>query len=66
MSLRASSQARLASYSQHSSNTTCHTPVLKSRTEASIRVPRMFKRDMEKVVVKLVVFNGEDFGYWKN
>jgi hypothetical protein len=21
---------------------------------------------MEKCVVKLVVFNGEDFGYWKN
>jgi hypothetical protein len=21
---------------------------------------------MEKGVVKLVVFNGEDFGYWKN
>jgi hypothetical protein len=21
---------------------------------------------MEKYVVKLVVFNGEDFGYWKN
>jgi hypothetical protein len=21
---------------------------------------------MEKVVMKLVVFNGEDFGYWKN
>jgi hypothetical protein len=21
---------------------------------------------MEKVVVKLVVFNGENFGYWKN
>jgi hypothetical protein len=42
MSLRASSLARLASYSQHSSDTTCNTPVLKSRTEASIRVPRMF------------------------
>jgi hypothetical protein len=23
------------------------------------------KGDMEKVDVKLVVFNGEDFGYWK-
>jgi hypothetical protein len=21
---------------------------------------------MEKYVIKLVVFNGEDFGYWKN
>jgi hypothetical protein len=21
---------------------------------------------MEKCVVKLVIFNGEDFGYWKN
>jgi hypothetical protein len=43
MSLRASGLARLASYSQHSSDTTCHTPVVKSRTESSIRVPRMFK-----------------------
>jgi hypothetical protein len=34
---------RLASYNQHRSNTTCHTPVVKSRTEASICVPRMFK-----------------------
>jgi hypothetical protein len=30
MSLRATILARLASYSQHSSDTTCHTPVLKS------------------------------------
>jgi hypothetical protein len=35
--------ARLAFYSQHTSDTTCHTLVLKSRIEASIRVPRMFK-----------------------
>jgi hypothetical protein len=42
MSLRASSLTRLASYSQHSSDITCHTLVLESRTEASIRVPRMF------------------------
>jgi hypothetical protein len=34
---------RLASYCQHRFDTTCHTPVLKSRTEASIHVPRMFK-----------------------
>jgi hypothetical protein len=43
MSLRAIVLARLASYSQHSSDTTCHIPVLRNRTEASIRVPRMFK-----------------------
>jgi hypothetical protein len=43
MSLRVSGLARLASYGQHSSDTTCHTLVLKSRTEASICVPRMFK-----------------------
>jgi hypothetical protein len=43
MSLRVTVQARLASYSQHSSDTTCHTLVLGNRTEASIRVLRMFK-----------------------
>jgi hypothetical protein len=42
MSLRATVLARLASYIQHSSDTTSHTPVLRNRTEASIRVPRMF------------------------
>jgi hypothetical protein len=42
MSLRASSLARMASYSQHSSDTTYHTSVIKSRTEASIHVSRMF------------------------
>jgi hypothetical protein len=42
MSLRASGLARMTSYGQHSSDTTCHTPVRESGTEASIRVPRMF------------------------
>jgi hypothetical protein len=42
MSLRATVLARLASYSQHSFDTTCHTPFRDSRNEASIRVPRMF------------------------
>jgi hypothetical protein len=35
--------ARPASYGQHSSDTTCHTPIQEGGTEASIRVPRMFK-----------------------
>jgi hypothetical protein len=43
MSLRATVLARLASYGQQSSDTSCHTPALRNRTEASIRVPRMFK-----------------------
>jgi hypothetical protein len=43
MSLRASGLARLTSYGQHGSDTTCHTPFRESRNEASIRVPRMFK-----------------------
>jgi hypothetical protein len=37
------SLARLASYNQHNSKTTCYTPVEEGGTEASIRVPRMFK-----------------------
>jgi hypothetical protein len=43
MSLRVTVLARLTSYSQHSSDTTCHTPFRKRGNEASIRVPRMFK-----------------------
>jgi hypothetical protein len=43
MSLREIVLARLVSYSQHSSDTTCHTLGLKKhRTEASIHVLRMF------------------------
>jgi hypothetical protein len=42
MSLRASGLAGLASYSQHGSDTTCHTPFRDSENKATIRVPRMF------------------------
>jgi hypothetical protein len=42
MFLRASGLARLASYSQHGSDTTRHTPFRDSGNEASIHVPRMF------------------------
>jgi hypothetical protein len=43
MSLGASGLTRLASYGQHSSDTTCHTPVREGRIEASICVHKMFK-----------------------
>jgi hypothetical protein len=43
-----SDPARLASYSQPGSDTSCHTPVLTSRTEAPIRVPRMLKSHTEQ------------------
>jgi hypothetical protein len=43
MSLIATVLARLTSYCQHSSDTTCHTPFRERGNEASIRVPRMFK-----------------------
>jgi hypothetical protein len=43
ISLRTPGLARLASYNQHSSDTTCSTPVREDGTEASICVPRMFK-----------------------
>jgi hypothetical protein len=39
MSLRVTVLARLASYSQHGSDTTYHTPFRDSGNEASIRVP---------------------------
>jgi hypothetical protein len=48
MSLRASGLARLASYSQHGSDTTCHTPFHDSGNEASIRVPRMFNSHVQQ------------------
>jgi hypothetical protein len=47
MSLRVSGLARLTSYGQHSSDTTCHTPFRESGNEASIRVPRMFKSHVQ-------------------
>jgi hypothetical protein len=41
--IRATVLSRLVSYSQHISDTTCHTPFRERGNEASIRVPRMFK-----------------------
>jgi hypothetical protein len=55
MSLRASGLARLASYGQHGSDTTCHTPFRESRNEASIRVPRMFKSHIQQQYDKHVL-----------
>jgi hypothetical protein len=54
MSLRASGLARLASYGQHGSDTTCHTLFWESRNKASIRVPRMFKSHVQQQYYKLV------------
>jgi hypothetical protein len=46
-SLKASGLARLASYGQHGSDTTCHTPFQENGNEASIRVPRIFKSHVQ-------------------
>jgi hypothetical protein len=48
MSLSASGLARLAYYGQHSSDTTCHTPVRESGTEAYIHVPGMFNSHVQQ------------------
>jgi hypothetical protein len=47
MSLRVSSLTRFVSYGQHSSDTTCNTPILRSRTEDFIRVLRKFKSHIQ-------------------
>jgi hypothetical protein len=47
MSLRASGLATLASYGQHGSDTTCHSPFRESENKAFIRVPRMFKSHIQ-------------------
>jgi hypothetical protein len=48
MSLRTSGLARLVSYGQHGSNTTCHTLVQEDGTKTSIRVSRMFKSHVQQ------------------
>jgi hypothetical protein len=48
MSLRASGLDRLASHSQHGSDTTCHTPFRDSGNEASIHVPKMFNSHVQQ------------------
>jgi hypothetical protein len=47
MSFEASGLAKPASYGQHDSDTTCHTPFRENKNEASIHVPGMFKSHVQ-------------------
>jgi hypothetical protein len=48
MSLRAFGLARLESYGQLGSDTTCHTPFRENGNKASIRMPRLFKSHVQQ------------------